>query len=232
METTLRAGTGAAGVVMFDPAALPDDFDAALRSDPISQFNRLQEAGRLCWINTEADGGYTLGVYVSDRLPDKLQLHAKSLRTFSRFPVPGGRLFFTGIEFAFQTDDAALRKYPSMGESAEIAAGEHRAEVFDFEYPDDFYESLLREALPPAEFRTHRLMNTLAPIGCLSLLALLISLAVLPWRVWAVTALPCGLILIALPLILSRTAAYRRADQVWKDIQKQYPDFGILLQGE
>jgi hypothetical protein len=230
MEQILQGGTDAASMVVFDPAALPDDFDAKQKVDPISQLEELQQAGRVYWIEMHADGGYELGVYAGGWLPDDLQPYAKALDTFDRFQVPSGRLFFTGIEYAFKSEDSFLRKYPHMGEAAELEAGEYRAEFFEFEYPEDFHEGLLRQKLPVSQFRVHRLMNTLAPIGCVLFLALLAALAILKWRIWLVTVLPWGLALMALPLILSRLPAYRKADRVYKDIQMYYPGYGVVLQ--
>src|SRR5262249_18416494 len=55
------------------PAALPDDFDEKQNDDPVSQLEQLMQAGRLYWIETHADGSYTLGVYVGHSLPDRLR---------------------------------------------------------------------------------------------------------------------------------------------------------------
>jgi hypothetical protein len=230
MEQILEGGTDAGSMVVFDPAALPDDFDAQQKVDSISHLEELQTAGRLYWINTEGDGGYELGVSTGDRLPDDLQPYAKSVDIVERFQIPSGRLFFTGIEYAFKSDDSRLRKYAHMGGEAKVEAGEYRAEFFEFEYPEDFHEDLLRQKLPVSQFRIHRLMNTLAPIGCVSFLALLALLAVLKWRIWLVTALPGGVALVALPLILANLPAYREAERIYKEIQTHYPSYGVLLQ--
>jgi hypothetical protein len=230
MYRTLEGGTDAAEMVVFDPAALPDDFDARQKDDPIAQLEVLQKAGCLYRIETHADGGYELGVHIGNGLSDELQPFVKTRETITPFHIPGGRLFFTGVEYAFQTDDSFLRKYPHMGEAVELESGEYRAEFFDFEYPEDFHEELLQKRLPPAQFHLLRSMNTLAPIGCISVLALLGSLALLKWTVWLSTALPVGGLLIALPVILSRLPAYRRANGVYRAIQKEYPGYGVLLQ--
>jgi hypothetical protein len=230
MDRTLEGGTDAGGMVLFDPAALPDDFDSKQKTDPVSQLELLTRAGRLYWLDTHADGSYSLGVCAGDGLPVRLKPYARALDACERFQVPSGRLFFTGVEYAFRADDSLLRKHPHMGEYAELPAGTYRAEFFAFEYPEDFHEDRLRRRLPAVLFGIHRLMNTLAPIGCLAFLALLGSLFVLDWTVWVTVALPCGVSLIAPPLILSRLPAYRRADLIYKRIQKEFPGYGVLLQ--
>ncbi len=230
MDLTLEAGTDAAGMVIFDPAGLPDDFDAKQKVEPIAQFEALAAAGRLYWINTQGDGDYTLGVVVGDRLPDRLQPYAKEVDQCFQFHIPSGRLYFTGIEYVFHVDDSALRKYPQMGQTADVSAGVYHAQFIEFDYPDEFHEDLLCQNLPPVQLRLHQLVNLLVPFGCVSLLAILGSLAFLPWHTWEATALPAGSILIALPLILSCLPAYRRANRVYKEIQNRYPGYGVLLQ--
>jgi hypothetical protein len=230
MDRTLEGGTDAGGMVIFDPAALPDDFDAKNKQDPLSQLEQLMQAGRLYWLNTDADGAYTLGVYIGNSLPDRLKPYGKTLDTCDQFHVPSGRLFFSGIEYAFRADDSFLRKYPHMGEAVDLAAGLYRAEFFEFEYPEDFHEDLLQQRLPTAQFRTYKLMDTLVPIGCIALPALLVTFFLLAWTVWVAIVLPCGLGLIALPLILSRLSAYRQADAVYKNIEKEFPGYAVLLQ--
>ena len=230
MYRILEGGTDAASMVLFDPAALPDDFDVRQRQDPLEQIESLMHAGKLYWLQTCADGGHELGVYVDTPLPDQLTPYAKRLDTLDRFHVPSGRLFFTGIEYAFHADDADLRKHPSMGEATELAAGIYRAEFFEFDYPPEFHDGLLQQRLPAAQLRIHSLMNTLVPIGCISFLALL---GVLYWswkNGWASIAIPFLVILIVLPLIVSRLPAYRRANAVYKDIQKEFLGYAVVLQ--
>lgn len=234
MHWTLEGGTDAGSMVIFDPAALPSDFDKRKHENPFDLLEQLTQAGLLYWLNTASDGGYTLGVYLSHELPQHVKPYAQRLDTCREFHVPSGRLYFTGVEYAFQEDDSFLRKYPGMGEAAEIRPGRYWADLFEFEYPEDFYEDLLRQRLPADQFRLHNLMNTLAPIGCVTPLAAfgllaLLKWAGLHWTVWAVTVLPVGLILIALPIYLSRLPGYREADAVSRALDKEFPAYGILL---
>jgi hypothetical protein len=229
MDRVLEGGTDAGSMVIFDPAALPDEFDTILKSDPAEQLEDLMEVGRLYWLNTMGDGGYTLGVYVGDRLPEHVEPYSKQMDAFEVLHLPSGRLFFAGVEYVFQSDDSALRKYPHMGEFAELQPGRYRAEFFEFEYPEDFHERLLRQQLPATQFRAHQLMNALAPIGCISLLGVIASLVWLRWGTVKTIIVVCLLALIALPMLLSRLPSYRRASVVYKNIQKEFCDYGVLL---
>jgi hypothetical protein len=229
MDYTLRGGTDAGSMVIFDPAALPDDFDAKQQNNPVSQIEELMRAGRMFWLDTHADGAHSLGVYPGDRLPGRLRPYAKTLEACDPFHVPSGRLYFTGVEYAFRDDPALLRRYLHMGEAAQVPAGRYRAVFFEFDYPADFHEEILRQALPAGPYRLHQLMNALVPVGCLCVLGLLGSLFFLAWTVWLTVALPCGLVLVTLPIMLSRLPGYRQAHAVYKDIQEAFPDYGVVL---
>jgi hypothetical protein len=229
VHVTLTAGSDAGGVVLFDPAALPDDFDTAMQADPMPQLERLGADGRLFWINTEGDGSFSLGVF-ADGLPDALRPYAKTLQSTDRFRVPGGRLFFTGVEYAFRSDDSLLRKYPHMGEALDWPAGEYAAVLVEFVYPDDFHERLLRDGLTPCESFSFRLTSALIPVGCVSFLLLFVA-AYWLWKAntWAFVVLPILLFLVALPLVVARLPVYRRADAAYTMIQREFPAYGVVL---
>jgi hypothetical protein len=229
MERTLEGGTDAGSMVIFDPAALPGDFDAGRTNISTEQLEQLTRAGRLYWLDTHSDGEYRLGIYLTESLPERLTPFARRMDACERFHIPSGRLFFTGVEYVFHSDDSFLRKHSHMGEAIELAAGLDRAEFFEFLYPEYFHEARLQERSSGVQFRQYSLMNMLAPIGCISLLALVGSFWLIPREVWLTTILPCGGALIALPIILSRLPAYKKAAAVYKAIHNEFPDYGIVL---
>src|ERR1700677_948386 len=94
MHVTLEGGTDAGGMALFDPIALPADFDAAYRDDSLGQLESLMRVGRLYWINTHADGSYTLSIYQDPTLPETLQPYATALATVDTFAIPSRCLFF------------------------------------------------------------------------------------------------------------------------------------------
>jgi hypothetical protein len=225
----LEGGTDAASMLIFDPAALPDDYDARAREDPTALIEPLAAAGRLSWLDTAADGGYSLGLCVDRPLPPDMVPFAKLAGESGRFSAPSGRLYFTGIEYAFRHDDSFLRKYPHMGAYREIPPGEYHLRVFEMTYPEEFHEDLLRASLPPGAFRVYSLMNSLIPLGCVAVLALVASPFWLGLRLWCTTVLPLALMLVLPAIALSRTRTYREAKRLDQDIRRQYPDYMATL---
>ncbi len=233
MHFILHGGTDAGDMVLFDPGALPDDFDKKGKSQ-LEDIQQLACEGRIYWLRTNADGDYHIGLYLADALPETLQPYAKHLETVDELYLPTGELFFTGLEYAFHSDDSELRKYPGMGQAAQLPPGRYRMEVFELDYPSNFEEDLLRQRIPQNEFQAHKWMDTLAPFGCISLLLVLGVLAwaiqQMQWSFWMTIALVCGLALIAVPVIWSRRPAYRNAQEAYAHIEKEFPAYGVLLQ--
>src|SRR5438046_665522 len=115
MRHVVEAGTDAAALLLFDPGALPEDFDS--RDDPADVLEQLTEAGRACWFDTGADGAYLLHAYVDEPVPPSLEPYTRDPITREAFAAPTGRLYFTGAEYGFREDDRLLRRYPHMGGS-------------------------------------------------------------------------------------------------------------------
>jgi hypothetical protein len=229
MDRALKGGTDAGSMVVFDPAALPDEFDVRQSRNPISQLEDLMRAGRLYWLDPHADGSYTLGVYFGAALPERVKPFANTLGACDPLHIPSGRLFFSGVEYAFHTDDSLLRKYRHMGECAAVNPGLYRAEFFEFQYPEGFEETLLEGKLSPLQLRAFRCMNILAPAGCISVLGLVASLGLLHYSTWGLLAVACSFMLIALPILWSRLPAYRQAVAVQDEVEKEFPAYGVLL---
>jgi hypothetical protein len=226
----LEGGTDAASMLIFDPGALPEDYDARARQDPIEFIEPLATAGRLYWLDTAADGGYSLGLCVGRPLPPEMVQFAKLAGDAGRFSAPSGRVYFTGIEYAFRRDDTFLRKHPHMGACREVPPGEYHLRLFEMIYPEDFHEELLRASLRPGTFHLYSLMNSLIPIGCIAALALVASAFWLGLRLWCTTVLPLALALMLPGIAVSRTRTYREARRLDQAIRRRYPDYLATLE--
>jgi hypothetical protein len=227
----LEGGTDIASMLIFDPAALPDDYDLRARDDPMPVIKRLFDEGCVYWLNTHADGGYSLGVCLGESLPTEFAGFSRCLGVAARFAAPSGRLYFTGIEYAFHHDDSPLRKYPHMGASCQVPPGTYCLTLYELNYPDDFHESVLRQRLSARDFRRYSMMNSrLIPYGCLSTVLAAISAPLFGWLLWSVTALPL-LIAIVLPaMLISRSQSYREASRLHLAIQREYPAYCAVLE--
>ncbi|MEW4570444.1 hypothetical protein AB1L88_21470 [Tautonia sp. JC769] len=228
----LEGGTDAASMVLFDPEVFPEGYDDT--DDPMDAIEQLDEMRRLVWMNTAADGGYSLGLCTDGVLPEGLAPHARASEFCGGgIEVPGGELVFAGIEYTFRHDDSFLRKHRHMGERCEIPAGSYAITLYEMDYPEGFLGGRLAERLTDAQRFQHSLMNRLAPIGCLAALVavgLLASLVVVGPGRWKAVALAVAAALIAPALILGRLRPYREARRVQREVERLYPDYVAALE--
>ena len=135
MRDVIEAGTDAASLLLFDPGALPPDFEDRLRAGSVEVLARLDDQGKVCWISTEGDGRFLLHAYVDEPVPAALRPYLRDPVVVERFPVPTGRLFLTGSEYAFRDDDQFLRQHPHMGGFCTIRPGAYRLTLYRGVYP-------------------------------------------------------------------------------------------------
>src|SRR4051812_35490737 len=108
-----EAGTDVASLVLFDPGALPDDFDrrvagGLMLSEPLPP----ELADKMVFMPTGADGAYLLHLYVGQPIPSSSAQYIREGESISieRLFVPTGRLVFCGAEYSYRDDDSRLRR--------------------------------------------------------------------------------------------------------------------------
>jgi len=223
MRHIVAAGTDAASLLLFDPGALPDDYDAQMQGNPGEMLERLSSEGRLRWINTGADGAYLLHAYVEEAMPESLRQYARDPITVEHFSIPSGQLYFTGAECGFQRDDSFLREHPHMGGAFPLPPGDYRLTLFRTEYPDGFHEELLRGRVTPLAYRLHQGMGCLVGVAVAAVIAAAVTLFLRPRGFWLRYILPPAILLAMLPFLARRLAPFREASRQVKELEREYP---------
>jgi hypothetical protein len=226
MYHVVGAGTDAGSLLLFDPLALPDDFDERRCCGfSLTRPRDLHDSGSAYWVNPHSDGHYTLRACVGEPIPASLRPFASDPVVVERFPVPSGRVYFTGLEYAFRENDAELRKHPHMGESFEIPPGVYRVTFYEMTYPEDLGEDQVRQQASPLAYRLEEW------VGCMFWPALILLLAVVsgllrdPGSPWAWYALPAAGLLVLLPLVLFRLKPFRQLREARDRLEREYPAF-------
>ena len=163
MRYVIESGTDAASLLLFDPGALPPDFEDRLRAGTVEVLARLDEQGKVCWISTEGDGRFLLHAYVDEPVPEVLRPHLRDPVVVEGFPVPTGRLFLAGSEYAFRDDDYFLRQHPHMGGFCTIRPGMYRLTLYRGEYPSGSLERRFRDEASRWEYGLWNSMRSADP---------------------------------------------------------------------
>ncbi len=174
MRYVIEAGTDASSLLLFDPGALPQDFERSFQTGSGEILERLDREGRVCWITVDGDGGYSLHAYIGERVPRELERCAVEPETIDEFHVPTGRLIFAGSEYAFREDDSFLRNHPHMGSSFLVPPGVYRLKVFRTQYPKRFVEQLFRNQASPWEYCLWNSMILLIPLAVAAWIGLVV----------------------------------------------------------
>lgn len=225
MKHFIEAATDAASLVLFDPAALPDDFDRRRSEDPADLMAALHQEGKLWSIDSGGDGFFWLQICLAEPIPEELKANATDPERFETFPVPSGKVYFTGAEYAFQSDDSLLRQTPKMKAFAEVPPGTYRLLAYRMKYPEGFREEKLRDAVGPLAYFTYQSYGWMVIGAIAAVLALIFSYFNLPPEVWFGQILPVLGLVVLLPLLLGRQYGLAEARARWQTIQQEYPHY-------
>ncbi len=223
MRYVIEAGTDASSLLLFDPGALPPDFEPIYRSGSVDILGQLDRAGQACWIATDGDGGYSLHAYVGEPVPRQLERCALELETIEEFQVPTGRLVFAGSEYAFREDDSFLRSHRHMGASVAIPPGIYRLRVFRTQYPKRFVEQLFRNQASLLEYTLWMSMVVLIPLAIaawIGLVVIFFTTVHVPFPRFLAPVL--GLVF-TFTFLVRRLESYRAAKARFASLEREYP---------
>lgn len=225
----LTGGTDAAAMILFDPQALPDDFDERGDGGEADVVEKAAGAGRLFRLETGGDGFYSLGLCVGEEPPEDVVDFLRLVDEADRLIVHD-RLLFTGVEYGFRDDGSSLVKHPHMGEYADVPAGTYRLRLYVVDYPEGIVEDRLRERVPAAAIRLDGLMRRfLLPVGSLGAISGMIGLALTGWREWRLTTLPISLVMVLPAVVVSLLPAYRETREARREVEDGLPDYWAAL---
>jgi len=231
MRHIVEAGTDAAMLTIFDPAAIPEEYDKTSPGDQIKVCDKLEQEGRLKLVNTGSDGAYLLHAYEAEEVPGYLRAFLKEPIVLEKFQVPSGKLYFTGTEYTFAKDDSYLKRHPHMGGSLSLKPGVWHLTLYRTDYPDDFHDNLFKEKLGGPGYKLYDSMGCFVGLAVLAVIGSIVAFNFMSAKYWAVSVLPLGLLLLSLPFIVSNLPSYRHIDRQKKEIEREYPSIVAVLKG-
>jgi hypothetical protein len=213
----LDAGTDAACVALFDPAALPDDFDRHWEESPIEFARVLQQEGRMFFVETGADGSYSLELFVDEEVPENLCTYAADPIELPRFRIPGGTLLFCGGEYA------AREAQESVANRASLVAGEYHAKFWRTEYPQEMVYNMVKSKLGPIRHGVETFIGTMTGLAIVSSVLLLPALLFFWFAQWVWIGLAISLPLAGLGMFVLKLPYFERIQADRRGVEKEYP---------
>jgi len=225
MRYVIESGTDAASLLLFDPGALPSDFEDRMRAGTVEVLARLDDQGKVCWISTEGDGRFLLHAYVDEPVPEALRPYLCDPVVVERIPVPTGRLFLTGSEYAFRDDDHFLRQHPQMGGFFTIRPGTYRLSLYRGVYPPGALEHRFRVESSRWEYGLWNSLRVLIPLSVAAWIGLVVIFCTRSRVPWPSLLTPTLALLFALPFLVRRLETYRLAKERYTSLEREYPSF-------
>ena len=230
MRYVIEAGTDAASLLFFDPAALPADFERRFQRDPAETLERLAIDGSACWIDTGADGKYLLHAYVDEPFPMDLWGHLHEPRSIAEFRVPSGRLLLTGAEHASRHDQESAQKQPVEVNSISVRPGVYRLIVYRTEYPANVMADRFRSAVLVREWLLWHSMTLLIPLAIAAWIGLVVIIFTnvrVPFPGYLAWLLA---LIFALPFVVRRMEAYGSVKARYANVLREYPTLAARLE--
>jgi hypothetical protein len=230
MRYVIEAATDAEALLLFDPAALPADFEHQFQSDASGTLERLHRQGLACWIPVAGDGSYLLHVYLDEPIPPTLRLCLREPVVIANFPAPSGWLHFTGAECAFRDDDIALAEQPRMGGSAVITPGTYRLMLFRAEYPAGHVARQFRASASHLEYSLWASMYVLVPLAVAAWIGLVVIFFTTVRVPFPSFLAPLLLAVFSLPFLVRRLPAYKSVREQYARVERRFPPLVVQLE--
>lgn len=246
MKHVIETGTDAASVCLFDPAALPPDFDERARQESFETFERLDREGALWWSNTGGDGGHLFHVYVDEPVPDDVRAHLHDCQKRAGLRVPSGTLWACGAEYAARdpehgsasTPKGGLARYSHMGGSCRLEPGNYALTAWRAQWPRNIIERELAKELGTPRVKRGKGLGIATGVALfaafgLSIITLGLTIGALgniqerlgELAIWWSALVAVWLI----ALQLARTMTRRERDPRRREIEQRFPSIVVQL---
>jgi hypothetical protein len=228
MKLFATGATEAATIGIFWPELLPEDFDQRLEDGKVlGQLEQLAQEELLIQCPCDADGQYTLGVWIDEPLPPELVPVAHERRWLRKQRIVGDTKF-GGLEYAFKDETLVAAKYRALCGSVAIPPGDYEATLYETEVPDDVYEAWLVDKSSPAAKRLWDVQSWFAACGVVGMFVFVGALF-FGTRSFMLSALTIALSLSAIGYLLSRLPGYRAVQQARQSYEATFPDYVLKL---
>lgn len=245
MRHIVETGTDIAIIGFFDAATLPKNYAAQAKADQMGLFARLSQAGCLWYVETGSDGAYLFHFYVEEPLPELVRKYSEEPKTIPRFQVPSGELWACGAEYISPDPrvgrnfgpEGGLGKYPHMGGSFRIPAGEYEVTVWRTEWPDELIEDKIKERIGAGPWRKQEALGQTT--GALFFLLLIGTFVSVGFALSKATLSQFGLgtswcwgvlvLLWAVCIALMRTLKKMETHIPRKEVERDYPNIAVVI---
>jgi hypothetical protein len=224
MVHLLEATTHAASVAVYDPQALPTNFESDWQRDRLAAAQTLRDDGEMFWIYTGKNGTFGLAVCVDEEAPQTLRPYLRESIIVPRLKVPSGALTFRGAEHANR------EPRPDKSETLQLAPGIYKATFYRTEYPPGLMARELSGVVGAFAVRFEKFIGFLMGASVVGAIGALVAMLLTSFAVWtiALEAVCAVLFFVAAYLFQSNERLHLAQDES-RAVQRKYPSAVALL---
>lgn len=226
MRHIIDVGTEVATLCVFDPKALPENFDET-SADALEVLRQMRIDERAFVCATGADGSFVLHVTVNEPLPPELLKHLKDPVPLRNFRVPSGTLIACGAEAATR---AGTTPEPGIGAAFQVQPGTYDAVAYRGEWPAGTLQQRFRQKAPSGYF-FFRHFSKFVAVAVLAIILAVPALWLAPDLTWRLGVALAVLVAVLIPVFVAGTKRYKEAERLTHELERELPSFLLELNG-
>lgn len=224
MPQSVPARSYVSSLLLFDPLALPDDYDTT--DEPQIEIVGAADADdKVVWIDAPATRTHHLLAFVDEPVSEHLESLLVVQRDLKKFRVTSDAVIFSGAEFAYRNDDSGITESPGRGGRIKITPGNWNVTLFGLKNVDAVIDEKFRQKTTKLQFRFFQINSWLMAAAGIVVFMAFVCVFISPFIAWLTTWLPAMVILVALAIATRFNSAYRTARHTLDGLRDLYPDF-------
>lgn len=224
MPQSVIAQSYVSSLLLFDPLALPGDYDTT--DEPQIEIIGAADADdKVIWIDAPATRTHQLMAFIDEPVSPRFESLLEIQRDLKKFTVTSGVVIFSGAEFAYRNDDSGLTESPDRGAPIQITPGDWDVELFRLRNVDAIIDKKFRQQTTELQYRIFQVNSWLTAAAALLVFAALVCAFISPLTLWLTTWLPATGALVVLAIVTRLSSAFRTAHRRIRDLRDLYPDF-------
>lgn len=165
MRAIVDASTDGATLTVYDPEALPQDFDERFAvSEPGLLMEEVDAAGACALLETAGDGEHIIHLYIDEVPAEGTVRHAECSVYEGVLRFPSGKLYCDGAEYTGRDRRGMDDMAPGPADLT-LPPGDYSARFILMNYPPSYVRSCMRAGLSLTERFTLRVLESAMVAG-------------------------------------------------------------------
>ena len=229
MKLTADGGTDIATMVIYWPELISPEMRRKYQHDPGDLAAELRAKGSLIEFPCDADGHYSVSVFVNENPPANFAPLAGEEKVFQRVTAQGPA-FFNGAEYILpeKTDDNESDGAPDSESALAIPDGAYTGRVYRLETSEEHRWEWLKSRVGEATLKRKQRHESIASYAAVLILAAIITAFFTSWMIWGPIA-ALAIVPVAVVRKLGSDPAFEKIKAAEAEYAATFPAYVVEL---